>query len=412
MSCRELTLRLKSQAIHLGFDAVGVAPAVAPPGYPDFQRWLKQGHAAGMEYLSRNEAARAHPSSVFEGVRSVIVVSLVYGQAAIEPPADESRTRGKVAQYARGGDYHALIWRKLEELLEWLRAEYPDIRGRAVADTAPLLERDFARLAGLGWIGKNTMLIDRRLGSFTFLGALLVDAELEYDAPHDADYCGSCTLCLDLCPTQAFTGAYELDASRCISYWTIEHKGVIKEANAANLDGWVFGCDVCQDVCPWNRKAAPGQHAELGARPEWTDPDLIEWLSRDAEEWRALLKGTALKRAKRAGLVRNAALVLGSRRVAEAAVVLEALRDDASEDSGVRAAAQWRSIKLAWREHRPAGAPLPPLGKGGGLVGRLAVVGRALSCACAAVGPELPQLDGGEYTTGLIDPVIDCPNPS
>ena len=266
MSRRELTERLKLEAIRLGFDAVGIAPAVAPPGYPDFLRWLEAGRAAGMEYLSRNQAARAHPSSMLEDVRSLIMVSLVYGGDRAERRADDRPAQGKVARYARGGDYHALIWRKLEELLEWLRGECPGVNGRAVADTAPLLERDFARLAGLGWIGKNTMLIDRRLGSFTFLGALLVDAELEYDAPHDADHCGSCTLCLDACPTQAFAGPYQLDAGRCISYWTIEHRGMLADADAAELDGWVFGCDVCQDVCPWNRKAPPGSIAELDAR--------------------------------------------------------------------------------------------------------------------------------------------------
>ena len=227
---------------------------------------------------------------MLEDVKSVVMVSLVYGQRDSEkiPP---SSTLGKVARYARGGDYHLLMWRKLEALLEWLRAESPDISGRAVADTAPLLERDFARLAGLGWIGKNTMLIDRTLGSFTFLGALLVDLELEYDAPFDADHCGSCTLCLDLCPTQAFSGPYELDARRCISYWTIEHRGVLGDREASELGEWVFGCDVCQDVCPWNRKATEGRHRELSARPEWTNPDLIEWLKRDASEWRTALTG-------------------------------------------------------------------------------------------------------------------------
>jgi epoxyqueuosine reductase len=340
MSCRELTDRLKSEAIRLGFDSVGVAPALAPPGYPDFLRWLDSGHAAGMDYLRRNQPARAHPSNLLESARSVIVVSLVYGQ----PPGDpvpESRTRARIAQYARGGDYHTLIWRKLEELLDWLHEVCPGASGRAVADTAPLLERDFARLAGLGWIGKNTMLIDRRLGSFTFLGALLVDIELEYDAPHDADHCGSCTLCLDLCPTQAFTGPYQLDARRCISYWTIEHRGAIPETNASELDGWVFGCDICQDVCPWNRKAPPGHLPELEPRPEWTSPDLLEWLSRDASQWRALLTGTALKRAKRSGLVRNAALVLGSRRLPEAAIPLANRLDDPQEDPVVRASSAW-----------------------------------------------------------------------
>ena len=353
MARHELTDRLKSEAARLGFDAVGVAPAVAPPGYPDFQRWLDSGHAAGMDYLRRNEAARAHPRSVLEGVRSVIMVSVVYGQnrgAAVE----ESSRRGKVARYARGGDYHALMWRKLEELLEWLHGECPGVAGRAVADTAPLMERDFARLAGLGWIGKNTMLIDRKLGSFTFLGALLVDVELEYDAPHDADHCGSCTLCLDLCPTQAFTGAYELDSRRCISFWTIEHKGALPEANASELDGWVFGCDVCQDVCPWNRKAPHGHHAELEARSEWTDPDLIEWISRDRSEWRAMLKGTALVRAKRSGLVRNAALVLGSRKLPEAAAALAERLDDREEDPVVRAASAWALGEIATAPSRAA----------------------------------------------------------
>ncbi len=207
----------------------------------------------------------------------MIMVSVVYGQNRGDAARIES-TQGKVARYARGGDYHALIWRKLEELLEWLRAECPGVRGRAVADTAPLLERDFARLAGLGWIGKNTMLIDRRLGSFTFLGALWSTSSSSTTRRMMPTTAEAARCCLDLCPTQAFTGPYQLDARRCISYWTIEHRGAIPETKASELDGWVFGCDVCQDVCPWNRKAPQGHHAELDARPEWTDPDLIEWL--------------------------------------------------------------------------------------------------------------------------------------
>ena len=337
---RELTDRLKAEAIRIGFDAIGIAPAVAPPGYPSFLQWLEAGRAAGMDYMRRNQAARAHPGSVLEDVRSLILVSLVYGRAEPETTAP-TPTQGKIARYARGGDYHDVMWRKLEQLLDWLRAVSPGINGRAVADTAPLLERDFARLAGLGWIGKNTMLIDRTLGSFTFLGALLVDAELEYSAPHEADHCGSCTLCLDLCPTQAFAGPYQLDARRCISYWTIEHRGVLSEENASELNGWVFGCDVCQDVCPWNRKAKARHETVFDGRPEWTNPDLIAWLTRDKSEWRAILKGTALRRAKRSGLVRNAALVLGTRRLKEAVAPLAARLDDQDEDPTVRASAAW-----------------------------------------------------------------------
>ena len=340
MTPHDLTDRLKAEALRLGFDDVGIAPAVSAPGYSGFLQWLEAGRHAGMEFMNRHAASREHPRNVLEGVRSVVVVSIVYGQRDpdTEPP---SSTKGKVARYARGGDYHRVLWDKLETLLAWVHTEFPTIRGRAVVDTAPLLERDFARLAGLGWIGKNTMLISRRLGSFTFLGALLIDAELAYDAPHHPDHCGTCTRCLDACPTQAFVGPYELDAGRCISYWTIEHRGVLADHEAAALDGWVFGCDICQDVCPWNRKAPPSHLPEFDARAEWTNPDLIEWLTMDAAQWKARLSGTALARAKRVGLVRNAALVLGTRGSGEAIEPLAALLDDSSEDPSVRASAAW-----------------------------------------------------------------------
>ena len=172
LSCQELSDRLKAEALRLGFDDVGIAPAIVAPGYPEFLRWLDSGHDAGMAYLRRQEPGRSHPSSLLEGVRSIVVVSVVYKPKEAAHGTEGPRsTQGKVACYARGADYHRVLWDKLGSLLDWLRSERPDARGRAVADTAPLLERDYARLAGLGWIGKNTMLISRRLGSFTFLGA-------------------------------------------------------------------------------------------------------------------------------------------------------------------------------------------------------------------------------------------------
>jgi epoxyqueuosine reductase len=354
MSLQELTERLKAEAIRLGFDQVGIAPAVTPPGYPDFLRWLGAGHAAGMSYLQRQEPCRAHPSALLDGVRSVVIVSVVYGSKAPTDAGLSPATAGKVARYARGADYHRVLWDRLGSLLDWLRVERPEARGRAVVDTAPLLERDFARLAGLGWIGKNTMLISRKLGSFTFLGALLTDLELAFDEPHRADHCGTCTRCLEACPTDAFAGPYELDARRCISYWTIEHRGAIPEPAAGELDGWVFGCDVCQDVCPWNRKAPAGRMAELDARPEWVAPDLVRWLEDDREAWRARLKGAAASRSKRAGLLRNAALVLGSRGATEAVGPLIARLGDGDEDPVVRAAAAWALGRLATHEARSA----------------------------------------------------------
>ena len=337
----DLTARLKAEARRLGFDLVGVAPAVAPPGYGRYLDWLERGHAAGMDYLRKRAEARGDPARVLEGARSIIVAGMIYGRPE---PTEPGPAQGKVARYARGADYHEILWRRLETLLGWLRGERPGLIGRAVCDTAPLLERDFARLAGLGWVGKNTCLIDKKAGSFTVLGAVLVDAELEYDEPHRADHCGTCTRCLDACPTDAFDGPYRLDARRCISYWTIEHKGPIPDEPAGGLGDWAFGCDICQDVCPWNRKAPPGSDPGLEPRAEWVNPDLIAWLDRDPAEFAAMLKGTALSRSRRSGLVRNAALVLGARGVAEAVPSLIGRLGDA--DPVVRGASAWALARI------------------------------------------------------------------
>jgi epoxyqueuosine reductase len=348
MTPRELSDRLKTEAMRLGFDQVGIAPAVAAPGYAEFRRWLDAGCAAGMHYLRRQEPSRAHPTALLDEVRSIVIVSVVYGSNRAGPgTAAPSPTSGKVARYARGVDYHRVLWDKLEALLDWLRAECPEVRGRAVVDTAPLLERDYARLAGLGWIGKNTLLISRHLGSFTFLGALLITIDLPHDLPHQANHCGSCTRCLDACPTDAFTGPYQLDARRCISYWTIEHRGTLGHEEAEQLHGWVFGCDICQDVCPWNRKAPSGRLVEFEAQPDWVDPDLLAWFDIDPPAWRSQLQGTALARTKRVGLLRNAALVLGTRRRPEAVAPLTLRLDDLREDPIVRAAAAWALGRIA-----------------------------------------------------------------
>jgi epoxyqueuosine reductase len=333
---QRLTNSLKAEARRLGFELVGVTPAVVPTGYGRYLEWLELGREAGMGYLRRHAEAKEHPKHVLEGVRSVVVAGMIYGQPDSTPLAP---SQGKIARYARGLDYHEILWRKLEALLGWIQGEYPGVVGRAACDTAPILERDFARMAGLGWIGKNTCLIDRKAGSFTVLGSLLVDVELAYDAPNESNYCGTCTRCLDACPTGAFDGPYQLDARRCISYWTIEHKGPIPEKESEILGDWVFGCDICQDVCPWNRKAPSGREPGLDARPGWVNPDLIEWLAEDASSFTKSLKGTALARSKRSGLLRNAALILGARRNAEAVpVLIDRLGDP---DPVIRASAAW-----------------------------------------------------------------------
>jgi epoxyqueuosine reductase len=251
-----------------------------------------------------------------------------------------------VARYARGPDYHDVLRERLKRLLVWLQAERPGCRGRAVVDTAPLLERDFARRAGLGWFGKNTMLLNKRQGSYFFLGALLTDLELRPDEPHSAAHCGSCTACLDACPTGAFAGPGLLDSRRCISYLTIELRTSVAPELRPGLGDWLFGCDVCQEVCPWNRRA-PGPADAFSLRPDLEALDPIELLGLSQEEFRHRFRGTALLRAKRGGLLRNAALVLGNTAGVEALPALRRALDDA--DPLVCDAAAWAIARIEER---------------------------------------------------------------
>jgi epoxyqueuosine reductase len=227
----------------------------------------------------------------------------------------------------------------LNALLEWIQQESPGCLGRGVVDTAPLLERDFARRAGLGWFGKNTMLLNKRLGSYFLLGALLLDLELQSDAVHETSHCGTCTACLDACPTQAFPAPGELDSRRCISYLTIELRTEIPTEFRPTLNDWVFGCDICQEVCPWNRKAPPADDAVWSSRPDLVALDSVELLGLTEEEFRRRFRGTALMRTKRRGLLRNAALLLGNRGDPAALPALRGALGD--PEPLVREAAQW-----------------------------------------------------------------------
>lgn len=339
--------RLKAEARRLGFDLVGIAPAVAPPGFHRFDRWLRRGQAGEMAYLEKHRDAHAHPRSVLADVQSVIVVGLNYFVAdahdapvhsADEPPAQAPVT-GRVSRYARMRDYHDLVRQRLNRLLAWLQERVPDCHGRVVVDTAPLLERDFARLAGLGWFGKNTMLLNKRWGSWFFLGELLVNIPLHPDPPHEASHCGTCTACLEACPTGAFPEPGVLDARRCISYLTIELRKPIPRELREQIGDWVFGCDICQDVCPWNRKVPGTTDAELQPWPMLATPDLIAWLDLTPSQFREMFRGTPLTRPRRAGLLRNVAIVLGNRRdPAALPALLRALND---EEPLVRGAAAW-----------------------------------------------------------------------
>jgi epoxyqueuosine reductase len=335
--------RLKQQARVLRFELVGIAPATEADGFDRLRDWLDRGYAGTMQYMHRHGEARRHPCSILPEVRSVILVGMNYCPSE---PAGLSRRdkpggspKGRISCYAHGSDYHDVLRDRLRRLFDWLRQERPDCLGRAVVDTAPLLERDFARRAGLGWFGKNTMLLNKRLGSYFFIGALLTNLELACDAPHTTSHCGTCTACLDACPTQAFVAPGVLDARRCISYLTIEHRGDVPEEFRPGLGDWLFGCDVCQDVCPWNRKAPPGAEPSLQERPELVKLDLIEILGLSEGKFRRRFRGTALFRTKRSGLLRNAALLLGNSGDATALPALRRALED--QDPVVREAARW-----------------------------------------------------------------------
>lgn len=329
--------RLKAKAREFGFELSGIARATQADGFERYREWLDRGYAGEMNYLHEHAEARRHPDSILTDVRSVLMVGMTYGGVS-----------GSVAKYAQSPDYHRFIWDRLNPLAAWLDNEVPGTRSHGCADSAPLLERDFARRAGLGWFGKNTMLLNKDLGSFFMLGALLTTLELEPDSPHEGSHCGTCTACLDACPTQAFVGPGWLDARKCVSYLTIELKTSIPHELRPGVGDWLFGCDVCQDVCPWNHESerAPG----LPRSANLTAIDPIELLSLAPNELRRRFKGTSLRRANWRGLLRNAAIVLGNRGDVQALPALcAAVKWD---DEVVREACEWAIAKIEERVHQ------------------------------------------------------------
>lgn len=341
MQTIEITAELKSEARRLGFDLCGVCPAVAPPGVDRFAQWLAAGYAGQMHYLPDRAEAAADPRHVLDGARSIVMLALNYRTAEAHPPQPG---QGRVSRYAWGGDYHELIRSRLAALSQWLRDRFPAAKVRGVVDTAPLLEREFAQLAGLGWIGKNTLLLNKQLGSWFFLAALLIDIELEYDAPHETDHCGTCRACLDACPTGAFVDAYVLDARRCISYLTIELREAIPQSLRGGVGDWLFGCDICQDVCPWNHRAPLSEQIEFQPAGGMNPIDLIGLFDLDEAAFRARFRHSPLWRAKRRGLLRNAAIVLGNQQHAAAEPALVSGLND--EEPLVREACAWALEKI------------------------------------------------------------------
>ncbi|MEX1223231.1 MAG: tRNA epoxyqueuosine(34) reductase QueG [Pirellulales bacterium] len=332
------TESLKQRARQLGFDLAGACPAVTPAGVTRLAEWLQHGFAGEMQYIERRRQAYAHPDHVLDGCRSILMLSMNYSVAA-EQKESRSAGHGRVARYAGSRDYHDVIREKLNALTDFLRTLAPAAVARGVVDTAPLLEREFAQLAGLGWIGKNTMLLNPRRGSYFFLAALLTDLELAYDEPTTVDHCGSCTACLDACPTDAFASPHVLDSRKCISYLTIELKAPIPRPLRAGVGNWLFGCDVCQEVCPWNRFAPQTVDAAIAPQDHATSLDPCELLRLDDEEFRRRFRETPLWRPRRRGILRNAAIVLGNTRPPHGVAALAIAINDV--EPLIRGAAAW-----------------------------------------------------------------------
>lgn len=308
MTPAELSQRIKAEARDLGFELVGVARAERVDEADRLAEWLAAGRHGSMRWMEGWFEKRVDPRLLVEGCRSIVSVGLVYGQPAARAPQPAGT---RVASYAWGEDYHRILKDKLGELLARGRAIDPTFEGRAFTDSAPVLDRYWAERAGLGWRGKNTLVLNKRLGSYLFLGELLVRAELEPDEP-GTDHCGSCTRCIDACPTGAIVEPRVLDARRCISYWTIEHRGELAPEEEGAMGEWLFGCDVCQDVCPWNRSAAETTEPRLAPRGKAWPASLDDLLSLTEDEFATRFGDSAVERARRRGLVRNAAIVAGN----------------------------------------------------------------------------------------------------
>jgi epoxyqueuosine reductase len=304
----QLAGAIKGRAKELGFDLVGIAPAGVSAYRDYFRQWLDDGQAGTMEYLAKRFDERTDPRTYLPNAASVICVGINY-HVDLGNEAGQKQDRGRVARYALGDDYHELVKSRLHALADWIRQEVPGAQTRACVDTAPVMEKELAARAGVGWMGKNTCIINPQIGSWIFLGEILTTLALPPDDPA-VDRCGTCRRCIEACPTGAITGPYHLDARRCISYLTIEHRGELPQEFRPAIGEWVYGCDICQDVCPWNQKAPPTDDPSFRPRLLGGALHLRDVLSWNEDDYRQRLRHSAMKRVKLPVLQRNVRVVI------------------------------------------------------------------------------------------------------
>jgi epoxyqueuosine reductase len=344
---------VKRAAEQAGFDLAGIAPAADGPELKHFPEWIAAGHAGEMKYLeSRSEHGalkRASLATVAPWARSVVVCAINYNTENPYSTRVHDPSRGWISRYAWSReDYHDAVLRRLKQVEAALRQavsdeQTPALTTRSYVDTGPIVERVFAKYAGVGWIGKNTCIINQKKGSWLFLGVILTSLELAPDVPAP-DRCGTCTRCIEACPTDAILAPYQLDSNKCISYLTIEKRGSIPEDLRAGMGHHIFGCDICQDVCPWNRKAPASAAPEFEPRPGLVNPALAWLAEMSAEEFREAFRGSPIRRTKRSGLRRNSAIAMGNSGNKEFLPLLDQLAAD--EDQTVAESAQWARARL------------------------------------------------------------------
>jgi epoxyqueuosine reductase len=302
--------RIKTEALHRGFSHVGIARAgVLDQEGARLRAWLDRGYEASMRWMSGRASERINVAGLVPGARSVISLGLNYytpQEHAAEPET------GKISRYAWGDDYHDVMSDRLRALWDWMLEEWPAAKGKWYVDTGPVMEKAWAQRSGIGWIGKHANVITRDSGSWVFLGEIITTLDLPADEPA-TDHCGTCTLCIEACPTQAIVEPYVVDSNLCLSYLTIEHRGEFPAGPAGHVGGWIFGCDICQDVCPWNKRfSRPAEEKEFAPREGNAAPRLADWIRMDAVEFEKRFQGSAVRRTKHQGLMRNIRAAIGT----------------------------------------------------------------------------------------------------